>query len=102
SHHGLSVSGFNYYRYSIEIPDSEIERVHVAALPKNWNLSPAPDSTRTFAEKNLFLTQNLAIAVPSVVIPEEYNLVVNPLHSNYPKAINSIQSLGQFIAPVRD
>ena len=33
---GLSLSGFNYYRYSIDIPDSSIIQYEPAQLPKNW------------------------------------------------------------------
>ena len=34
SHNGLSVSGFNYYRFSIEVPDDLIHRFAIEDLPK--------------------------------------------------------------------
>ena len=99
---GLSVSQFSYYRYSIEIPDSSIIKFDPEQLPKNWRATPATELTRDFAESNLFTNKNiLAIAVPSVIIPEEYNLVINPLHSSFVKVSKSIKNLGEYKAPLR-
>ena len=99
---GLLVSAFNYYRYSIEIPESSIIRFSLKQLPKNWRATPATEITRDFAEKYLFSDQRkLAIVVPSVVIPEEYNLVINPLHDSFTQAAKTIKSLGVYCAPVR-
>src|SRR5690349_5802091 len=50
AHHGLSVSGFTYYRYSIEIPDKWITKFSPSDLPSEWNSTPANDFTRDFAE----------------------------------------------------
>ena len=102
SHNGLSVSGFSYYRYSIEIPDSMVMSYGVKQLPKDWNATPSTDSTRDFANAHLFsLKTVLAIAVPSVLVPEEKNLIINPLHPDFAKVAGSIVSLGRFVAPVR-
>src|SRR5271154_7061318 len=63
SHHGLSVSGFNYYRYSIEIPDNLIAYFSITALPQDWQCTPATDLTRDFSESHLFTSSKiLAIA----------------------------------------
>lgn len=102
SHNGLSVSSFNYFKYSIEIPDSLIQPFKCSDLPKDWFATPANDETHDFADKYLFLDKkNLAIAVPSVMVPEEYNLVINPLHPKYALVSDTIKFHGQFIAPVR-
>jgi len=102
SHNGLSVSGFNYYRYSIEIPDKLIKIFYSSDLPKEWNLTPATDVTRDFAEKNLFLSGHyIGLAFPSVIIPEEFNLVLNPLHQDFSAILKSVVSLGKYSAPMR-
>ncbi len=103
SHNGLSVSGFSYYKYSIDIPDDLISKFLPADLPRNWHATPAMDVNRDFAEQHLFLeNKRLAIAVPSVIVPEEYNLIINPLHADFKKAAKTIENFGQFIAPNRD
>ncbi len=102
SHNGLSVSGFNYYRYSINIPDDMIKNYKAKDLPKNWNATPSIEATRTFADKFLFASHRpLAISIPSVVVPEEKNLIINPLHPDFTKVYQSIVNLGRFTSPIR-
>lgn len=103
SHNGLSVSGFNYFRFSIDVPDNLIRKFSVSNLPQDWNLTPATNGTRDFAEDHLFSSdKTLAIAVPSVIVPEEYNLVINPAHTAFRHVVKTVQNLGQFIAPRRE
>lgn len=102
SHNGLSVSGFSYYKFSIEIPDDLIIQYKTSDLPPEWCDTPSPHSNRNFVEKNFFNPNRyLAIAVPSVMVPEECNLVINPLHSSFAKVKNTIRLLGEFTAPNR-
>lgn len=102
SHNGLSVSGFNYHRYSIEIPDAMIVSYQKNQLTVDWNSTPSTDSTRDFGNTNLFSTgKPLAISVPSVLVPEERNLIINPLHPDFLKVVASISSLGYYQVPTR-
>ncbi len=102
AHNGLSVSGFNYYRYSIEIADKLIAKFSPTELPATWQSTPATEVTRDFAEDKLFCTDKyLAMAIPSVLIPEELNLVINPLHTAFTQALQTVKNLGQYIAPQR-
>lgn len=103
SHNGLSVSGFDYHRYSIDIPEKLINKFSTHKLPQEWNITPATDVTRDFAEQYLFLSKKfMALALPSVLVPEEFNLVMNPLHDAFPSVIKTIKILGKHSAPVRD
>lgn len=103
SHNGLSVSGFNYYRFSIEIADKLIKKYLPNDLPKEWNKTPATDISRDFAEQHLFVPEKfLAFAFPSVLVPEEFNLVINPLHKDFSNVLKSSKFLGKHIAPLRD
>lgn len=102
SHHGLSVSGFSYYRYSIEVAEHLVRKFLPADLPKTWNMTPATDITRDFAEKHLFSSgEFLALALPSVLVPEEFNLIINPLHTDFAEVFKSCKMLGKHAAPLR-
>lgn len=102
SHNGLSVSGYSHYKFSIEIPDELIIRYTIVDLPKKWRDTPSPDATRHFAASAFFIANNyLAMAIPSVMVSEEFNLVINPLHASFIKAKKTICSLGKFTAPNR-
>lgn len=102
SHNGLSVSGFSYYKFSIEIPDELIIKYPHSELPQEWKNTPSPDSGRDFAAKNFYNpSKYLAMAIPSVMVPEELNLVINPLHIAFANVKKTIRALGEFIAPNR-
>ncbi len=64
----------------LEIPDSQIERVPQSALPKNWQARPSSRDAQAFGASWLHLGENLALQLPSVVIPEECSLLINPFH----------------------
>ncbi len=102
SHNGLSVSGFNYYRFSIDVPEKLIHKFTIKELPKEWNMTPSTIVTRDFAEKYLFLSDKfIALRLPSVLVPEEFNLVINPMHKNFSKVIETVKLMGKHSAPVR-
>lgn len=102
SHNGLSIADFNYFRYSIEIPENLVKTFNPSELPSGWEKTPSTDLTRDFSEKNLFLAEKyIAIAVPSVVVPEEFNLIINPSHQKYLEIRKTIKSLGKHTAPSR-
>lgn len=102
SHNGLLVSGFSYFKFSIEIPDELIIRYNISDLPSEWCDTPSPNSNRDFVEKNFYTPDRyLAMAIPSVMVPEEFNLVINPLHSSFEKVKETILTLGVFTAPKR-
>jgi RES domain-containing protein len=101
SHNGLSVSGFNYFRYSIEAPDRLVKKIKLTDLPRRWESTPSNDETRDFADRHLFNQKYLAVSVPSVLIPEEFDLVINPLHTAFFKVAASIKNLGPYTAPKR-
>jgi RES domain-containing protein len=102
SHNGLSVSGFSYYKFSIEIPEELIIKYTISDLPKNWKNTPSPISNRDFAAKNFYDPREyLAMAIPSVMVHEEFNLVINPLHDAFTDVIKTIRLLGKFTAPHR-
>lgn len=103
AHHGLSVSGFSYFRFSIEVPDKLIANFTPSDLPNKWDLTPCGDMSRDFAEDKLFnVNDYLAISVPSVIVPEERNLIINPLHSHFHGIFKEIVSLGEYSAPARN
>ncbi len=66
----------------IELPDEPdlYEHPNPKSLPRDWATTPAPPSTATFGTRFLREQRGLAMIVPSAVVPEARNLVINPLH----------------------
>lgn len=70
----------NWIVIELEIPDSQIERILASALPENWQAQPSSRGAQAFGASWLRSGRNLALQVPSVVIPEENSLLLNPSH----------------------
>jgi len=64
----------------IEIPDAGILVLSEADLPGNWKQVPSPFATKEFGTQLLKAAKNLIIKIPSTVIPNEYNYLINPAH----------------------
>lgn len=64
----------------LEIDDSRIDRVPPSKLPPNWRLQPSSHQAQSFGSRWLRDYRNLALQIPSVVIPEEFSLLLNPSH----------------------
>jgi RES domain-containing protein len=62
-----------------EIPDSSVEPLR-DPLPADWRVTPAPLSTVRLGNAWLDANTAPALIVPSVVVPRETNVMVNPLH----------------------
>ena len=58
---------------------------HEKGLPKNWKIYPAPINLAKLGDKWLLAQKKLLIKVPSVVIPSEFNYIINPLHKDMNK-----------------
>lgn len=67
---------------TIEIADSEILIINEELLPGNWKNVPAPTSTQDFGTNLLKTSKKAVFRIPSSVISQEFNYILNPLHIN--------------------
>ena len=67
---------------TIEIPDSLIQKITVAQLPGNWQQSPAPTETKDFGVGLLRSSSYSVFKIPSTILPDEFNYLLNPLHED--------------------
>ncbi len=65
---------------TIEIPDSGILKINEASLPGDWKQVPSPSSTKDFGTHFLKAGKKAIIQIPSSIIKEEYNYLLNPAH----------------------
>lgn len=69
---------------SAEIPqDVTIKRVEAADLPKDWRRYPAPEALQDMGSEWAAKALSAVLAVPSAVIPEERNYLLNPAHPGF-------------------
>jgi RES domain-containing protein len=60
-----------------------IETITVGALPPDWRTYPAPLGLAVIGERWLGEARSAILSVPSVVIPNERNFVLNPAHADF-------------------
>ena len=65
----------------IEGPDSiSIEKIELDALPPNW--VDDVNGTQAIGDRWLSERRSLLLQVPSVLVPETWNVIVNPQHAD--------------------
>ena len=73
---------FGYIK--ISIPDDQIKRIDLPALHQHWRLSPYHESTIQIGSSWAQHQDSLALKVPSAVLHQDDNVLINPLHSDIP------------------
>ena len=82
----------NSYRlYRIEIGNADLLSLDARDLPKDWRADPPPSSTAHVGDGWVSSNDSLALAVPSVVIPSQQNILINPAHSRFHRALQTVR-----------
>jgi RES domain-containing protein len=78
---------FEYRIFRIEFDEGLVERPEIFALPKDWRAEPPPPSTKMIGDAWARESRSVAIAFPSVIIPDEINYVLNPAHPDFKRIV---------------
>ncbi|MBF5043285.1 RES domain-containing protein [Aggregicoccus sp. 17bor-14] len=73
---------------SVEVPAAvagAIETVDPETLSKDWRAVSAPPELRAFGNAWVREARSALLAMPSVIIPEEQNFLLNPAHADFKK-----------------
>jgi RES domain-containing protein len=72
---------------AIDLPDDPALGLDVplARLPNNWDAMPASTAAAQFGSAFLKEGSHLYMRVPSTIVQEATNLVINPMHRDYDK-----------------
>lgn len=66
------------------VDERHAERVDLASLPQGWNQLELPE-LKALGDAWALSRRSLALLVPSVVVEGEWNVLINPLHSDAKK-----------------
>lgn len=75
----------NKYIIAIEVPDdvwAKRETLAAASLPAPWDAIPAGRASVRAGSAWLSSLRSAILCIPSAIVPEEHNSVINPLHSD--------------------
>ncbi len=70
-------------RFVIEVPDDAVHEVPVTALPRGWNTLPPSPASKRFGDEWVAAGSSLGLLVPSIIAPEERNLLMKPAHARF-------------------
>jgi RES domain-containing protein len=68
---------------SAEFPRGTKIGVLTRSLPPDWRVMPAPASTAALGTRWARRAKTLVLKVPSVIVPSEFNYLVNPRHADF-------------------
>ena len=90
----------NLQLLKLDIPDN-ISTITLSRdnLPENWRQYPAPDVLADIGSDWVAQNESVAFRVPSVLVPNEWNILLNPEHSLFSEI--SIKSISPFSIDLR-
>lgn len=68
-----------------QFPESLVETLPLRGLPADWRQEAPPTSTQRIGDGWIRESRSAVLAVPSIIIPEELNYVLNPAHADFRK-----------------
>ncbi|SOY64279.1 conserved hypothetical protein [Cupriavidus taiwanensis] len=83
-HLGAAGLPLNRYLVRIDIPDdmwAAAGHLTAASAPVGWDVIPAGKTSLDTGEAWVRAGTSALLLVPSIVIPEEHNVLINPLHA---------------------
>ena len=72
-----------YVRISAQFSSDLVSDISEADLPEDWNSRPISPSTRAIGDRWSKKQSSAILRVPSIVVPDEYNFLLNPTHPDF-------------------
>lgn len=68
----------------VDVPDAvDITSLTASDLPADWRETPAPAALQQIGRGWLDANETALLRIPSVVVPQENNVIINPLHADF-------------------
>ena len=80
----IAMSGV-YKSFSFDFDEGLMRTLPVQQLPKDWQREPPPVSLQRLGDQWVKAGDSLILAVPSAIVPNELNLLLNPRHPDFSK-----------------
>ena len=74
-----------YVVFEVTFDDALVRAVDSSGLPKNWREYPPPAETQRIGDTWLAGAGSAILRVPSVIVPSEWNYLLNPAHAEFAK-----------------
>jgi len=74
-----------YVFLEADIDDSLVIVLERSTLPRNWKADPVPGAVQVIGDRWVSSGRSAVLRVPSVLVPEESNFLINPRHPDFTK-----------------
>lgn len=71
-----------YVLIRVDVPEAIVSDLDVE-LPSDWKAAPPTHSTQRLGDVWLGTQRSATLRVPSVVVPDEFNYLLNPVHRDF-------------------
>ena len=72
------------------IKEDDLMELDPSALPDDWRNDPAPSSTALIGDSWIEEGSSLALSVPSTIVPEQRNILINPNHPAFLEMLDTV------------
>jgi RES domain-containing protein len=83
--HISNIAIASYCMICLSVPEDKILSITAPELPANWFVNPSPDVLKQIGDSFIRKNKFLALQLPSAIMPEENNFLLNPNHSDFKK-----------------
>ena len=73
----------DYVIISLDVPEDSMKILTSTDLPSGWKSDPPSPSTRQIGDRFVMDGIHMMLKVPSVVVQDEHNYLLNPKHKDY-------------------
>ncbi len=77
---------------SIVDEDDLFEEISIKSLPENWRTLAAYDDLQSIGSEWYEEKRSLVLKIPSVIIPQESNLMINTEHPDFTKKVKLLKN----------
>jgi RES domain-containing protein len=85
AHFGGAERRLQFVTFEIEIPDRLVTRIDLSDLPRDWRRAEPGPATQALGSDWQKGGRSAALLVPSVHVPQEYCVLLNPEHPDTDK-----------------
>ena len=86
-HFAVDTAPVDYVALTIRVPDDAVEHLANKELPADWYATAPPAECQQLGARWVAEAQSLGLAIPSVVVPSETNILLNPLHPDFANVV---------------
>lgn len=79
----------DYVAFRVRLPDDAVLELPQEEVPAGWRMRPVSPAARAVGDAWLLDSASLGLWVPSVVVPLERNLLLDPSHPRWPEVVVS-------------